>query len=411
MRLPLLLRLALKDLAYDWRPSGALMLAIVAVSAPLLLLFGLKTGVVTTMRDILVKDPRNLEVIVFENARLPLDWFDQLRTRTDSIRFLIPRTRTLNTLVDLQGASGDILRSVEILPTAADDPLLPKDTVPPAEPTEVFITGAIAARLGVSPGEPLSAILKRTLSTGERQESVQLQVTGIVPDTNYARPAIFASLDFLIALEDYRGGYRVPAFGVTEGAERTMPRTSFSGARLYAKQPEDVASLANLLRHAGLEVRTRGEDLARLNAAERFLTRILLSIAVVSLVGGYLSFGGAIWITIERKRYPLALLQLLGFSRPGVLAFCLVQGGFLGLCAFGLSFLLFELGSVLLNAFGAGPFLDLLGADGAVGPVCTLGGGELLAAAIATVAFSVLASTLGAVHATSFEPAQCLREA
>lgn len=409
-RLTLVGRLALKDLAHDWRPSTALMLAIVSVLAPLLLLFGLKTGVVTTMRDILVKDPRNLEVIVFVNTRLPLDWFEQLRAQTERVRFVIPRTRTLNTLVDLQGHTNDVLKSVEILPTAADDPLLPKDLPPPSAPTDVLITQAVAARLDVDRGDHISALLRRILATGERRDVVELRVTGIVPDSSYPRPALFATLDFLTSLEDYREGYPAPAFGIGEGVEQTESRTSFAGARLYAKQPEDVAVLADLLRKTGLEVRTRGEDLARLNAAERFLNRILIAIAAVSLVGGYLSFGGAIWITIERKRYPLALLQLLGFSRGGVLAFCLIQGGFLGLCTFGISLVLFQIGATLLNGYGARSFLDLLGSGNPVVSVCLLGTDELLAAAGATVAFSILASVLGAVHATSFQPAQCLRE-
>jgi putative ABC transport system permease protein len=159
----LLWRLALKDLAYDWRPSAALMLAIVSVSAPLLLLFGLKTGMVTTMRDILVNDPRNMEIIIFENTQLPLAWFDRLRSGTDHIRFLIPRTRTLNTMVDLRGPTEDTVKSVEILPTAVDDPLIPKGLQPPVVPTDVLVTQAVAARLGVDRGDRVFALMKRTL--------------------------------------------------------------------------------------------------------------------------------------------------------------------------------------------------------------------------------------------------------
>jgi putative ABC transport system permease protein len=326
------------------------------------------------------------------------------------VAFLIPRTRTLNTLVDIQSPSNDILRNVEILPTASGDPLVPEALPIPTRPTDVLITQAVASRIGVRRGGNMSALLKRTLAGGERRQSLTLNVIGIVPDSSYARPALFAPLAFLAGLEDYREGYRVPVFDIAEGAERSAPRRNYAGARLYAKQPEAVAPLADLLRRSGFEVRIRGEDLARLNAAERFLNRILLAIAAISLVGGYLSFGGAIWIAIDRKRYPLALLQLLGLRRRAILSFCLTQGGLLGLCAFLVSYVLFEMGATLLNGYGARPFLDLLGASHPIGSVCTLGGNTLLASALATVAFSILASALGAVHAISFQPAQCLRE-
>jgi putative ABC transport system permease protein len=462
-------RLAYADLRHDWRVSGALMLSIVSVLAPLLLLFGIKTGVVDTLREILLKDPRNLEVIVFENTRLPRVWFENLRADTRLVRFVIPRTRTLNTLIDVQNRDDHLLKHVEIVPTAAGDPLLPRDIAPPARPLEVLLTHAAATPLAVERGETVKVWLKRTLAGEDQREAVELTVTGIVPESAFARPALFADLAFLEAVEDYKDGYAVPILaagaavaswepllvraggnrnslecereteprltgldslalagldlapdprptaapargGVLAGKPRAEPRSTYASARLYARRPEEVAALADRLRVSGLEVRTRGEDLARLQAVDRLLERVFALIAAIALVGGYLAFGGAIWITIERKRATLALLRLIGLGGTDIVAFCLCQAAFLGGTAFACSYLLYGLGEWGLNHFGSGPLVELLGVNGVAGRLCHLRPANALAAGAATLAFTLFTASLGAIHAKSFQPAECLRD-
>lgn len=469
-------RLAHDDLRHDWRVFGALMLSIVSVLAPLLLLFGLKTGVVETMREILLRDPRNLEVIVFENTHLPRAWFDKLRAETGLVRFVIPRTRTLNTLIDVENHDNYLLKHVEIIPTASGDPLLPSDLVPPTRPLEVLLTHAAAAQLSVGRGDTIKVWLKRTLAGEDKRLAVEMTINGIVPEASLARPALFTSLEFLEAVEDYKDGYAIPALddgkdedlelgeplfvragessplrpppsprafiepewwqetldsldsaglelapeaattavpvhiGASGGKPRTEPRASYASARLYAQQPEEVAVLADRLRASGLEVRTRGEDLARLQAADRLLGRVLSLIAAIALVGGYLAFGGAIWITIERKRGTLALLRLIGLSAGDIVAFCFCQAIFLGVAAFIVAYLLYGAGALLLNHYGAGMFVELLSAQRSTGLLCHLHVGDALSAGAATLTFTVFTASLGAIHAKSFQPAECLRE-
>ncbi len=486
----LVFNLCVKDLWHDWRVSSALTLSIVSVVTPLLLLFGLKTGVVETLREILLKDPRNLEVIIFENTHLPQSWFNKLQAETALVRFVIPRTRTLNTMIDVENQDNYLLKHVELLPTAPGDPLLPASLPPPSSLTDVLLTHAAAKQLfgDELQGETIKVWLKRKLDGVEQREAVQLRVTGIVPESTFARPALFVTLGFLEALEDYRDGYAAPMLqggqspvslpplmlrkneavalglaekmptqdsacripmddwlasdepmqveqwvlmdvfegrffsfavaprqaepeaGVRQGKPRTAPRSSYASARLYAKSPEDVATLADRLRTSGIEVRTRGEDIARLQAADRLLGRVLGLIAMIALVGGYLAFGGAIWITIERKRAPLALLRLIGLSGNQITGFCLSQSVMLGVFAFAISLLLYWLGAEALNRYGSKLFLELLQADAKGVLLCQLHLKEGLIAAIATLLFTLVASLLGALHAKSFQPSECLRE-
>jgi putative ABC transport system permease protein len=472
--------LGIKDLRHDGRVSAALALSIVSVLAPLLLLFGLKTGVVETLREILLKDPRNLEVIIFENTRLSREWFAQLEADTRRVRFVIPRTRTLNTLVDVENQNNYLLKHVEIIPTAAGDPLLPPGLEPPRL-SEVLLSHAAAVQLAVEQGDRIKVRLKRTLAGLDQRTDLELTVAGIVPEASFARPGLFATLEFLEALEDYKDGYAVPALdfehgaelpgplpgdagepadacgpeeewfagagmdwpdllesaamgrapdsfaagtipdsqaqdsaapaaGVRAGARRTEPRSSYASARLYAQRPEEVGPLADRLRASGLEVRTRGEDLARLRAVDRLLGQVLALIGAIALVGGYLAFGGALWITIERKRATLALLRLIGLSGHRILAFCLYQALLLGAFAFALAYLLYLLGAAALNRYGSHMLAELLRAGDGAGQICRLPAGDALAAAAATLGFTVLASLLGALHAKSVQPAECLRE-
>ena len=63
MRLALFARLAWQDYRCDARLSWCAILALAAVIAPLLVLFGLKFGLVTTLTERLERDPAVREII------------------------------------------------------------------------------------------------------------------------------------------------------------------------------------------------------------------------------------------------------------------------------------------------------------------------------------------------------------
>ena len=55
-------RLAFRDYSHEWHISGCFILGLAAVLAPLLVLFGLKYGLVTSMLTALAEDPENREI-------------------------------------------------------------------------------------------------------------------------------------------------------------------------------------------------------------------------------------------------------------------------------------------------------------------------------------------------------------
>ena len=115
--------LALKDYGHEWVMSGNFVLALAAVLAPMMVLYGLKAGIVGSMVDRLVGDPRNREIQAVGSGRYGPEWFQDLRGRPE-VAFLVPRTRSIAASIDLQAEKGGRILAVELVPTGPGDPLL-----------------------------------------------------------------------------------------------------------------------------------------------------------------------------------------------------------------------------------------------------------------------------------------------
>lgn len=103
--------------------SFCIIASLIAVIAPLLLLFSLKYGVVSQLRAQLMNDPRHLEIKIVGNLNLSSEWFVWLQQQPET-QFVIPLTRSLNTIVDLRSDTRHFVSDVELLPTAPNDPIL-----------------------------------------------------------------------------------------------------------------------------------------------------------------------------------------------------------------------------------------------------------------------------------------------
>ncbi len=394
--------LAWKDLRHDRRTSLVFVLTVAAIVAPLLLLFGLKNGVIHTLRETLLRDPRNLEVVVYGSARLERDWLDALAKRPE-VAFLVPKTRTINASVDLVDGARHLLPTVEVVPSAAGDPLLPEGSPIPRRPDEVLITEGASKQLQVEIGGPLYAMVKRTLDGEPQQLRIPLRVIGVVPETRYARDALFTSLDLLVAAEDYRDGV---LSGLADGAVPdgyAARRSLFASARLYARGLDQVAPLADYLRAEGIEVRTQAERIATVQAFDRTLSFVFQVLAAIGGSGCALALGGALWVNVDRKRRQLALLRLFGFGHGAVAAVPVIQG----LVISALGFLLASAAYLL----GSRVFDSVMGRNlPAGGYVSRLESTDLVVAAGAMLLIALLASVAAALRAGRVSPAEGLRE-
>jgi putative ABC transport system permease protein len=385
--------LAWRDFVHEWRVSLCLVFALSAVLAPLLVLFGLRTGIVTTMTERLQADPRNLELVIRGNHRFDQRWLDTLTARAD-VGFAVPRTRTL--------ADGRFLHDIDLIPTTAGDPLL-AGAPTPAGLHDVLVTHTAGAKLGVGPGSRVDGLITRRIDTRAEAVRVPLTVVAVLPETVIRGDAVFASTALLFATEDYRDGARVPELGADTGIGERPRERRFANVRLYARGLSDVAPLALQLRGEGLDVVTRAKEIASVQAIGRVLTLIFAVLAAIAAGGYLLSLAASVWATVERKRKEIALLRLIGLRSGPLIGFPVVQA------------LLVAIGGIVVSGalylIVATAFNRLFAAELAEREfVCRLFVGDALAAALLTVVLAIAAAVVGGYRATRIDPAERLRE-
>ena len=394
--------IALRDLWYDRRTTLVLMLTGAAIIAPLLLLFGLKNGVVWTLRQNLLQQPSNLEIVVYGSARLERDWFRAYAARPE-VGFLLPKTRSINATLDLVNAKRRIVTAVEVIPTAPGDPLVPPGLAPLRRPGDVLVTATVAEKLELEPALPLSAVIKRIAQGTSEHVKIPLNVVGIVPESSLSRDAVFTTLDLLTAGEDYRDGILDVLDDPDALQGYAAGRSEFAGARVYAAELDAVAPLAESIRADGIEIRTRAEKIATVQAFDRLLSFVFHVIAAIGTVGCALALGGALWVNVDRKRRSLALLRLFGFGSGAVTLVPLVQSVVITMAGFVFAYGIYLGGSQFFN--------QVLGQHLAGGSyACRLSPQDSLVAAAVALAVALAAAVAGGLRANRIAPAESLRD-
>ncbi|NWD91984.1 ABC transporter permease, partial [Pseudomonas sp. K5002] len=108
MRIALVASLAWQDYRNDAWLSVCSVLALVAVIAPLLVLFGLKFGLVSSLTERLENDPATREIIPLGGGRFSSEFVEQLRQRSD-VAFALPRTRQIAATAQLGAVTVEML--------------------------------------------------------------------------------------------------------------------------------------------------------------------------------------------------------------------------------------------------------------------------------------------------------------
>jgi putative ABC transport system permease protein len=394
--------LAIEDLRHDRRTTLVLIFTVAAIIAPLLLLFGLKNGVISTLRQDLLNDPRNLEIVVYGSQHLEREWFEAT-SKHPGLGFLVPKTRSINGTIDLVNSERRIFEALDMVPTAAGDPLLPPGMSVPAKAAEIIVSETLAEKMTVTVGDEVTGVIRRVNQGRRENNQLPLKVVGIIPEARVSRNAVFAHLDLLVGSEDFRDGLRDALTPEELESPIATRRTSFANARVYAADLDAVAELAATLRSQGIEIRTQAEKIDTVLAFDRILSFVLQVIAIIGITGCALALGGALWVNADRKRKELALLRLFGFPNTSVALVPLVQS--VAIAAAGLL-----LASCAYLA-GATAFNHVLGTNlENQGYVCRLDNLDLMGAATATMLIALLSSTAAAWRTGRIDPADCLRE-
>jgi putative ABC transport system permease protein len=394
--------LAGRDLLHEWRVSLCLALAIAAVLAPLLVLFGLKSGIVDTLTARLKSDPRNLEIVWRLNGSLDHDWLDLLRSNPQ-VGFVVPSTRTLAATLDLAAADGKGLPDVDLIPTDTGDPLFGVADAVPQGMGELALTHEAAARLGVSAGMSVEGVAYRNLRQQRQVLRLPLRVSAVLAESRYSGWGAFVALPLLEALERYRDGYAVSELGVADGASQTPGSSRYARLRLYARSLEAVPGLAESLRGQGYDVSTRSKDIELVRNIDHALGFLFRLIAGVGIAGCVLSLGASLWANVERKRRELALLRLVGIRNALLAGFPAVQAACVAAAGIALSFAAYFAAAEAINR----TFRANLGREEFV---CRLLLRDGVAAALLTATLAVLAALIAMAAVLRIEPGESLRE-
>lgn len=382
--------------------SACFVLALSAVLLPLLVLFGLKFGMIGNLLAPLKDDPRYRQILPAGSGTYDPGWFEAMAQRSD-VAFIVPRTRAIAATMRLRMPDAETGRiiNVELIPSAAGDPVLDE----PAEPSGleyVVLSLDTADKLGAVAGGRLQGILSRTWSGQQETVLLPLQVAGVAPAAAFARDGMFVSHELLVAVEDFRDGRAVPEFG-WDGAVIDDSERSFPGFRLYANEIEDVAGLRDGLMAQGIDVRTRIADIELVRSLDRNLSVVFWIIAIIAALGYALSFGSSVWANVDRKRKEFSVLRLTGFRTRGIVWFPILQAMLTGLIGWLVACLAFFFVQAGLNAL----FVDNIGAGQSV---CRLLPQHFLVALAATLIAASFAAALGGMRLARLEPSLALRE-
>jgi putative ABC transport system permease protein len=398
----LVARLAVRDCLYDRRLFFCFATAFAAVLAPLLVIYGLKHGVIDHLLSTLRDDPRNREIIGVGNRNFEESWFEQMRARAD-VAFIVPRTRSLaaTAFVDRIDAEPGRTVTVELIPTAPGDPLL---GAPAASvgPRAVVLSQAAASKLNLNTGDPLILWVVRNTAGGRERVDLRVEIAAIAPSSVFQRDGAFIALELLLAVEDWREGFAVPLYDWHGGARPEDRR--YASYRLFARRIEDVAGLEAALNRQGLDVRTRAAEIESILGLDRNLSLVFLVVAITALVGYVLNLGSALWANVERKQRELSVIRLIGLPARAVARFPLVQSLLIGSAGLIAALFMYAIAASVLNGMYAESYL------GGAGAICRLAAEHIAAAVGATLAIAAIAARVAARRVLRIEPSEGLRD-
>jgi putative ABC transport system permease protein len=240
--------LSLSDYWHERLLSACSILGLAAVLTPLLVLFGVRHGIITAMTERLLNDPRTLEITPVGSGRYGPDWFRQIEA-LPGVAFVIPQTRSIAATIYLgavasdQGAPAPAGKNTvtdqiiaPLTATADGDPLLLRwnqppagwESFPPAAPADpagdgpgragvpekniarVILSASTARKLGAVPGSLLPGRVDRMRAGKREAASLFLRVLSVLPAEAQDTDMAYVPLELLVATEDYRDGKAVP---------------------------------------------------------------------------------------------------------------------------------------------------------------------------------------------------------
>ncbi len=455
--------LAIADFRHERMLSICSIFGLAAVLAPLLILYGVKFGVVQTLTSRMASDPNTLEITPVASGRFTEQHFANLRT-VQGVAFILPRTRSIAATMNLSAVHEGVSRqaTVSLEPTATGDPLLGRYQAPtvtmvprqdkdaqagrpgetagqtpgpvtgqttaqapsqekPASPllarrpeaddpnlreAGVVLSDGAARKLGAKKGDSLLGTVERAYGGRISRAYVRLRVHGILPLAAQQKDTAYVPLELVEGCEDFRDGRAVPELGAANGwtgEDRPEAARIYPSFRLYADSLQSVTTLRDYLARNGVDTYTHAEEIEQITTLENGLNLIFSLICLVACIGFFSSTTSSVLAAIRRKQRTLGLLQLTGFGKGQLMLFPLTQVVLTALLGTTLAIVTYVVTALWLNTSFAG---SLQGLE----QVCLLLPVHYGMAYLLSIVISLLAALCPAWRSTKIEPSEVIRD-
>lgn len=285
-------------------------IGLAAVLTPLLILYGLKSGIVAGMIENLRKDPAFLRIDVTGNIPLTVEDIANLRSRPE-VGFVVGAPRNLSSKAEfaLAGNTFELIEA-DIRPTMAGDPLF-AGGAQPLTANQVALSDRLAQKLGAALGDQV--IVSRYRNADGEEISYTLDVAMILPGR--ALKGMEALLDEAIVEEigAFSDNYAVPGKGIS-GKPQSERVARFDSVRLYASSIDTVISLDRIMSDLGFVAKSNATNISWVQSLETVMNGIFAIITVAGGLGYLISLMANIASTLRQSRQQLSLMRLLGMS-------------------------------------------------------------------------------------------------
>jgi len=393
--------LSFRDYSHEWKMSSCFIIALASVLAPMMILFGLKFGIVNGMISNLVENPTNREIRPIGSGSYRADWFKTMKAR-DDVAFIIPKTRALAATIQLKSKNSSRILSTELMATDDGDPILQKVTVTPTGFYQVILSHNAAQKLQVKKGDRIDASLSRQYRGKRERVHISVQVVAVSDLSVSSRNIAYISLDLLVASENFKDGKEVLALG-WEGHEHEKEVRTYPSFRLFTNSIYQIENLVNELQQQGIRVKSNTTEIKTIQSIDKNLSIIFWIIACVGAVGFSLSLGASLWANVDRKRKDLSVLRLVGFQGSKIVLFPVLQSFYTGILGWLVAVLIYLVTETTINSVLA----PELGIDQAL---CFLLPEHFFWALALTLGTAIFAAILGGYRASNIEPSDGLRD-
>lgn len=373
-------------------------IALAAVLAPLLILYGLKLGIINGMIDDLKNDPNVLQVGVSGNRPLTEQEVAVLRARPET-GFVAGSPRSIAARAEMrESVSSASFVNADWLPSGDGDPLL-TDGLTTVGDDDIVLSEQLAQDLQASVGSSVVAAVYRN----EQSEvyEMTLHVAAILPRARLAGMRALVSMHRISAISAFSDNFAVPEAGI--GGRSLAERVAaYDSLRLYASSLDTVEPLERIVSAMGFRTASQATNIAWIRSLDAAMAGVFAVIATAGMLGYVLSLWATIAASVRQARAEFSLMRLIGMSRRDLLVFPAVQVLTITVMGLGLAIALALAAAQLIN----GVFLtEAFGND-----LCQISLQAVAIAALATILLALLVAAQQLMVLQSIDPSEALAE-